>query len=224
MQVEGAANKRLGDEQPAPANAEPLQTRPPAKQSDKMAATSSTTCSSRRRRRESSNLVAQTRRTRTRRRAAAQLAAGAEHLASQNNSRRRTVGQKLIQLIVANSLLVALFLLLSPQATNLLLLSKAFNIDTQSAIVHLGPQNSYFGYSVALHKDRSVNWLLVGAPKAQTDQTEASRSGAVYRCGVSSARAYQQIPFDPNGSSTLSLRGQGNQTDDKSHQRFGFSL
>lgn len=100
----------------------------------------------------------------------------------------------------------------------------AFNIDTQSAIVHQGPANSYFGYSVAQHRDRGVNWLLVGAPKAQTDQPKTERAGAVYKCSPSNPKACQQIPFDPNGSSVIQLRGEPKQSDDKSHQGFGSSL
>lgn len=101
---------------------------------------------------------------------------------------------------------------------------QAFNIDTHSPIVHQGPAGSYFGYSVAQHRDRGVTWLLVGAPKAQTDQSKLKEAGAVYRCSTSGARACQQIPFDPNGSSVIQLRGESKQSDDKSYQWFGASL
>lgn len=100
----------------------------------------------------------------------------------------------------------------------------AFNIDTQSAVIHQGPQGSYFGFTVAQHKDRGVSWLLVGAPKAQTEQPKTKQSGAVYRCVPTSLKSCQQIPFDPNGSSVIKLRGEPNQADDKSYQWFGSSL
>lgn len=100
----------------------------------------------------------------------------------------------------------------------------AFNIDTQSAVVHQGPSGSYFGYSVAQHRDRGVSWLLVGAPKAQTDQPKTKEAGAVYRCTPSNAKACQQIPFDPNGSSVIQLGKEPRQSDEKSHQWFGASL
>ena len=103
-------------------------------------------------------------------------------------------------------------------------LTQAFNVDTQSAVVHSGPQGSYFGFSVAQHRDRGVNWLLVGAPKAQTDQPKTKESGAVYRCTPAASKACQQIPFDPNGSSVINLRGEQTQSDDKSYQGFGASL
>lgn len=100
----------------------------------------------------------------------------------------------------------------------------AFNIDTQTAVVQAGPEQSFFGYSVAQHRDRGVNHLLVGAPKAQTDQPKTANAGAVYKCAPLNARACQQIPFDPTGSSILNLRGERVQSDDKSRQWFGASL
>ena len=110
------------------------------------------------------------------------------------------------------------------QEQNQHFLVQAFNIDTQSAIVHSGPENSYFGYTVALHRDREALWLLAGAPKAQTGQPKTKESGAVYRCAPSNSKTCQQIPFDPNGSSVITLKGEQVQTDDKSRQWFGASL
>lgn len=100
----------------------------------------------------------------------------------------------------------------------------AFNIDTQLAIVHQGPPGSHFGYTVAQHRDRGVSWLLVGAPKAQTDQPKTKEAGAVYRCTPNNSKACQPIPFDPNGSSVMQLGAERRQSDDKSHQWFGASL
>lgn len=100
----------------------------------------------------------------------------------------------------------------------------AFNLDTQSAIVHHGPEGSYFGYTVAQHKDRGVSWLLVGAPKAKTDQFKQGEAGAVYRCSPSNSKACQQIEFDPHGSNTIQLKNETKQIDDKSQEWFGASL
>lgn len=58
----------------------------------------------------------------------------------------------------------------------------SFNIDTQSVYVLKAAGESAFGYSVALHKGSSVNYLLVGAPSAQTQQDGVTTGGAVFKC------------------------------------------
>ncbi|XP_038635036.1 integrin alpha-3-like [Scyliorhinus canicula] len=68
-------------------------------------------------------------------------------------------------------------------------MSAALNIDVKYPIVKEGPAGSYFGYSVALHrqlKDRDRYLLLVGAPRASglKDQ-KANRTGALFYCPVS---------------------------------------
>lgn len=106
----------------------------------------------------------------------------------------------------------------------LVIFAEAFNVDVASCIVQRGPTGSYFGYSVALHKDRGTCWLIIGAPKAQTDQPGLEKPGAVYRCTVDNTKACQQIPFDPTGSSTMQLGNETKHTDDKSHQWFGATV
>lgn len=100
----------------------------------------------------------------------------------------------------------------------------AFNLDTQSAIIHRGPEGSYFGYTVAQYKDRGVPYLLVGAPKAQTNQRGVREGGAVYKCSTSLAGSYQQIPFDQTGQNEVKIGNETRQSGDKSHQWFGASL
>ena len=134
---------------------------------------------------------------------------------------QRNESNKLFKL---NKLIVNCLLIAATAANLLSTTSSEFNIDNQSDVVQSGPDDYYFGYSVALHRDRSVNWLLVGAPKAQTEQPGTIQSGAVYKCAPSSASACKQIPFDLNGSSVIDLRGERNQSDDKSRQWFGASL
>lgn len=60
-----------------------------------------------------------------------------------------------------------------------------FNLETRLPVVKIGPQDSYFGYSVAQHQivddfGRRTSVLLIGAPKART--VGYNNSGAVYRC------------------------------------------
>ncbi|EFX79732.1 hypothetical protein DAPPUDRAFT_304328 [Daphnia pulex] len=75
----------------------------------------------------------------------------------------------------------------------------AFNVDIPSALTHRGPSGSYFGFSVDLHKDRGLNWLLVGAPTAQTEQPGVTRGGSVFRCSTEIPDQCQSIPFDVTG-------------------------
>ncbi|XP_072417771.1 integrin alpha-3b isoform X1 [Chiloscyllium punctatum] len=70
-------------------------------------------------------------------------------------------------------------------------ISSAFNIDVKFPIIKQGPPGSYFGYSVALHrqlKDQDRYLLLVGAPQAEgTPSQLANRTGALFYCTVSSS-------------------------------------
>lgn len=110
-----------------------------------------------------------------------------------------------------------LFLLQAP-STN------SFNLDPLTALVQRGPPNTNFGFSVSLHKDRNVSWLLVGAPTANTDQPHVDRGGAVYRCSVDSVNSCQQIAFDRTGPSEIKIKGKDYVEDEKSHQWFGATL
>ncbi|XP_078385758.1 integrin alpha-3b [Cetorhinus maximus] len=86
----------------------------------------------------------------------------------------------------------------------------AFNIDLKYPIIKEGPSGSYFGYSVALHrqlKDQDRYLLLVGAPQAAglKDQL-ANRTGALFYCPVTLSRhdckrAMFEKPTDPQTES-----------------------
>ena len=103
----------------------------------------------------------------------------------------------------------------------------AFNVDVPSAVVYKGPSGSYFGFSVALHRSSgkpspssskpqqtNVNWLLVGAPLANTIQPGVKQGGQVFRCSpitVTMKQAViefneqcQPIPFDLTGTNESS--------------------
>ncbi|KAL1497241.1 hypothetical protein ABEB36_008234 [Hypothenemus hampei] len=70
----------------------------------------------------------------------------------------------------------------------------SFNIENRAPYVKkapLGQENSYFGFSVALHQvkkdtiDLLDNWILVGAPLGQNLQPGTNASGAVFKCPIS---------------------------------------
>uniref|UniRef100_A0A2I9LP33 Integrin alpha-ps n=1 Tax=Centruroides hentzi TaxID=88313 RepID=A0A2I9LP33_9SCOR len=90
-----------------------------------------------------------------------------------------------------------------------------FNLEPRLPVIKQGDRGSYFGYSVAEHlilepasNVVSEQVLLIGAPRAQTTQPGTNRSGAVYRCPISSWRKdCHQIQIDqqnvPPDNSTI---------------------
>ncbi|XP_072029926.1 integrin alpha-8-like [Amphiura filiformis] len=98
-----------------------------------------------------------------------------------------------------------------------------FNVDTRAPVVHSGDLGTEFGFSVELHREQNTNWLLVGAPRAQTNQQGVDEGGAVFRCPVTpidNPGQCTEIEFDTTGNPI-----QGNiQTGSKSNQRFGYTV
>ncbi|XP_065559170.1 integrin alpha-PS1-like isoform X2 [Artemia franciscana] len=70
----------------------------------------------------------------------------------------------------------------------LLTLSCAFNLEPRLTIVKQGSADSYFGYSIAEHQEVddlgqvTDGWILVGAPLDQNLQPGTNRSGALWKC------------------------------------------
>ncbi|XP_046437434.1 integrin alpha-PS1-like isoform X2 [Daphnia pulex] len=83
---------------------------------------------------------------------------------------------------------VNLFLLLATSANG-------FNLEPRIPVMKNGMAGSYFGYSVAQHQSVSAetgailnNWLLVGAPLDQNLQPGTNRSGALWRCPMTTRK------------------------------------
>ncbi|KAJ2949142.1 hypothetical protein O0L34_g6082 [Tuta absoluta] len=77
----------------------------------------------------------------------------------------------------------------------------SFNLEPRIPVIKLGEAGSYFGFSVAEHLtvngNEKTSWLLVGAPLGQNLQPETNRSGALWRCGLTTAtRDCRQIITD----------------------------
>ncbi|KAM8976450.1 integrin alpha-7 isoform 3-T3 [Pelodytes ibericus] len=68
--------------------------------------------------------------------------------------------------------------------------SSAFNLDVKNTIIKDGEKGSFFGFSVALHKQLRpdpMSWILVGAPQASALPSQhANRTGALYQCPLTS--------------------------------------
>ncbi|XP_036387353.1 integrin alpha-7 [Megalops cyprinoides] len=69
-------------------------------------------------------------------------------------------------------------------------LGSGFNLDTTEIVAKEGEEGSFFGFSVALHKQLTPepqSWILVGAPQARSLKGQrVSRPGALFRCPISS--------------------------------------
>ena len=68
---------------------------------------------------------------------------------------------------------------------------QAFNLDVSSPVIKVGADDSYFGFSVAQHRplrnpDYGQSLILVGAPRDQNLQPQTNRSGALWRCPLTS--------------------------------------
>ena len=65
----------------------------------------------------------------------------------------------------------------------------SFNLETRAPVVKLGGDyvNSFFGFSVAQHRtDDGEPVILIGAPQDRNLQPGTERSGALYRCPLTS--------------------------------------
>ncbi|XP_044002303.1 integrin alpha-PS1 isoform X2 [Aphidius gifuensis] len=78
-----------------------------------------------------------------------------------------------------------------------------FNLDARIPIIKRGQVGSYFGYSVAEHEEidessiNNKNWILVGAPLDQNRQPGTNRSGALWKCPLTtSTRDCTQVITD----------------------------
>ncbi|XP_071336278.1 integrin alpha-4 isoform X2 [Trachinotus anak] len=75
-------------------------------------------------------------------------------------------------------LVLILVLVLVPPAAG-------YNLDQDHSLEFSGSPSSMFGYSVLLHRHRTHNWLVVGAPvENSTSNPSVQSPGAVYRCNI----------------------------------------
>ncbi|KAL0883105.1 hypothetical protein ABMA27_016566 [Loxostege sticticalis] len=76
-----------------------------------------------------------------------------------------------------------------------------FNLEPRIPVIKFGETGSYFGFSVAEHQTVNsthvTSWLLVGAPLGQNLQPNTSKSGALWKCGLTPAvRDCEQVVTD----------------------------
>ncbi|XP_038165201.1 integrin alpha-5 [Cyprinodon tularosa] len=103
---------------------------------------------------------------------------------------------------------------------------EAFNLDLENPAVYSGPEGSYFGYAVDFYLSESSSAsVVIGAPKANTSQTDVTEGGSVFYCPWSiSETNCHTIEFDPKGDRSSRLNDTMHQVDFKSHQWFGATV
>ncbi|RUS85835.1 hypothetical protein EGW08_006387 [Elysia chlorotica] len=102
-----------------------------------------------------------------------------------------------------------------------------FNVDTENAYIYKGPENSFFGYSVAILENSQGTWLLVGAPKANDSSLpRINEPGAIFRCNWRYPSSCYTIFVDYVGNEKQVFRTWRNITVDhkKDHQLLGASI
>ncbi|CAH3193756.1 unnamed protein product [Porites evermanni] len=85
-----------------------------------------------------------------------------------------------------------------------------FNIDIKKPVIFSGPKGSeYFGYSVALHSQGSLYWVLVGAPKsngtARTGGGTLVRYGAAFRCRYPGDKPCDEVIIDKTPAAEIDI-------------------
>uniref|UniRef100_A0A8C7MKR4 Integrin alpha-4 n=1 Tax=Oncorhynchus kisutch TaxID=8019 RepID=A0A8C7MKR4_ONCKI len=79
-----------------------------------------------------------------------------------------------------------------------------YNLDIPHAIPLSGPNGTFFGYSVLLHKHQQQTWVIVGAPVANSRFNQAVRNpGAIYKCKITDKKDCEQIQLGEHCSAEV---------------------
>ncbi|XP_060803128.1 integrin alpha-PS1 [Amyelois transitella] len=106
----------------------------------------------------------------------------------------------------------------------------SFNLEPRIPVIKYGASGSYFGFSVAEHvtfnsDGTNTSWLLVGAPLGQNLQPNTTRSGALWKCGLSPAvRDCEQVVTDGKTRSEDSALSNPHPEEIKNGQWLGVSV
>uniref|UniRef100_A0A7N6A320 Integrin alpha-2 domain-containing protein n=1 Tax=Anabas testudineus TaxID=64144 RepID=A0A7N6A320_ANATE len=123
--------------------------------------------------------------------------------------------------LVARSLLCMIGLLFTLSQP----VCEAFNLDVDNPSVYSGPNGSYFGYAVDFYlADSSSASVLIGAPKANTSQTDVTEGGSVFYCPWSLGQSECHATKFDNEGKPNDLNDTEYQADFKSRQWFGATV
>ncbi|GFT56375.1 integrin alpha-4 [Nephila pilipes] len=98
---------------------------------------------------------------------------------------------------------IAVFTILS-----VFLSTNAYNVDTNFPIIFKGDPGNYFGFTVALHRNRDGPMALIGAPRANSSvlRDQLYQPGVLFRCEISRNQACREIVLDKKGNTETERR------------------
>ncbi|NP_001003857.1 integrin alpha-IIb precursor [Danio rerio] len=84
---------------------------------------------------------------------------------------------------------------------------RGFNLDLNQYTVFSGPEDSYFGFSVDFYQSSSKSVsVVVGAPRANTNQSGVSHGGSVFMCPwATRGQSCQTLNFDQKGDENITF-------------------
>ncbi|KAG8193263.1 hypothetical protein JTE90_027007 [Oedothorax gibbosus] len=78
---------------------------------------------------------------------------------------------------------------------------RGFNVDTKFPIEFKSKIGNYFGYSVALHRNRDGPLALIAAPRANsTVLSQISEPGVLYKCNIERNNDCEEVVLDKRGN------------------------
>eukprot|EP00057_Strongylocentrotus_purpuratus_P008777 XP_011663251.1 PREDICTED: integrin alpha-9 isoform X1 [Strongylocentrotus purpuratus] len=108
-------------------------------------------------------------------------------------------------------------------------LASCFNVDQSLPVVYTRPGGSYFGFSVLLHENLQGKWVLVGAPKSNSQyQPSIQRPGAIFKCNIPMIQGQRpicvEVKLDDRGNERSAPNARPYFKDAKDNQWLGVSL
>ncbi|GFV68861.1 integrin alpha-4 [Trichonephila clavipes] len=83
-----------------------------------------------------------------------------------------------------------------------------YNVDTKFPVIFKSDPGNYFGFTVALHRNRDGPMALIGAPRANSSvlRDQLYQPGVLYRCEISRNQGCQEIVLDKKGNTETERR------------------
>ncbi|XP_035213164.1 integrin alpha-4-like [Stegodyphus dumicola] len=101
-----------------------------------------------------------------------------------------------------------------------------YNLDTKFPIFYESLPGNYFGYSVALHRNRDGPMALIGAPRANSSVlgNQLHEPGVIYRCAIANYSICTEVILDRKGNTQSDRGNDFSYYDKKDNMWLGVSL